>query len=233
MAMKSRQAALPNGWQYRQPETAWVPTRYSSFDSVVDQLIAHRMGNPYLMQTNGWSIDRATVEMEVDRYNERFCRAMGGDWLQWVDGGPPIQVPFQPPPPPPILSQLAGGVAAVKKLASGAAILFEWEESKEPPVAAELSTKRAAICSTCPKNSKDVAMQWVTGPLAEGFRRRVERLHQLNLTTPSDAQLGGCSACLCPLPLKVHAPLHLVLKRLTPEQRADLAPQCWILNNDQ
>jgi len=233
MPLKNRLTGLPNGFQYRQPETNWVPDRYSSFASVVAQLIHHRLGNPHLMEKNGYSVDRATVEMEVDNFNTAFCRAMGGDWLAYVEGGPAPPIPFHNPPPPPNLSPFPGGVAAVKKLASGMAVLFDWEEGGEPPVAPELSAKRAAVCAPCPKNSPGALSQYLTGPLSDGFRKRLERLHQMNLNTPSDAQLFACEACLCPMRLKVHAPLSLIEARLKPEVRAELDPRCWILSRDQ
>lgn len=230
MPIRNRQLMLPNGYKYTQPETNFQVDRYSSFDSAVNQVISHRLGNPYLIQKNGWTTDRPTVEMEVDNFNTRFCVAMGGDWLQWVtEGGSLAAVPFQPPPPQPLLSQLAGGAAAVRKLAVGAALLFEWEESGAPPVAPELSAKRAAVCAVCPLNSQKELGDWFTGPVSEGIRKKMGRLHQMALTTPSDGVLGVCSACLCPLKLKCHTPLDLIAKRLKPEARAELHSSCWIL----
>jgi hypothetical protein len=232
MPLKNRQVPIPNGFQFRQPETGWVPERYSSFDSVVNQVIAHRQGNPYLMQLNGWSTDRATVEMEVDNYNTRICQAMGPTWAQWVEGGPTVNAPFQPPPPQPILSQLSGGVAAVKKLASGFGLLFEWDQSGRPPVEKELAEKRASICVTCPKNDKGGLAAWFTSPFAATIKARLARLHELNLKTSHDENLQVCSACACPLGLKVWTPLDLVEKKITPEVRTDLDPRCWILSRD-
>ena len=233
MPLKNRAMQIPGGLKYMQSETSFVPARYSSFDSIVQQVIAHRLANPWLVQKNGLATDQATVEMEVDQYNTNFCRQMGGQYLEYLQGGPPSAIPFQPPPPPPqILSPLQGGVAAVKKLASGVAVLFDWQESGEAPVAKELSAKRAAICSTCPKNVQSALTEYITGPLSEGFRRRLSVLNSMNLTTPSDDKLFGCDACLCPLRLKVHSPIQIVLKRLTHQVRSELVPQCWILSEE-
>jgi hypothetical protein len=49
------------------------------------------------------------------------------------------------------------------------------------------------------------------------------------LSTMVDAQLNVCVACLCPLKLKVHAPLEFIARHMDPETRAALDPQCWML----
>ena len=50
------------------------------------------------------------------------------------------------------------------------------------------------------------------------------------MSTIYDEKLHLCSACACPLKLKVHVPISWITKRLTPEQMERLkeAPACWI-----
>ena len=217
----SRSQFPPGGWEYYQPQTNWSPPtpKGSTFDQTVILIIKHRMANPAMIVKHNLSTDPAVVGDELENYTRARLGIM------------PMGKSTPPPSTPYLSGAVQAGVAAVKKLAAGAAILMEWDESGMPPVAAELSEKRAGICSTCPKNSTGKSLtEFFTVPLAELTRRRFERLQQLNLTTSHDDKLNVCEACLCPLALKVHAPMELILKRLKPEQRAELDPRCWILS---
>lgn len=184
-------------------------------------IIKHRLANPAITAKHKLSTDFDSVGREL----VAFQQARGAL--------PPTVLPKPAPPmsPPPSSGAVAEAVAAVKKMASGAALLFEWQESGQAPVDSELSAKRASICVDCPKNDQGGFTKYFTASVSENIRKRFQKLHDMKLTTPSDAVLGVCSACLCPLKLKVHTPLDLIVKRMKPEVRADLAPQCWILAN--
>ena len=218
-----RDTIPPGGWQWHQPQSGWsAPTPVgSTFDQTVTLIIKHRRANPAMTQQHKLSLDPAAVAGELETYTARR-----------------LGLPDPKREPPPATRQsLSGAVVAavdnVKKLAAGAALLFEWEQSGEPPVSVELANHRAAICVDCPKNSKEGLARWFTVPVSETIRRQFEKLHKLSLTTPSDAKLGTCAACVCPLPMLVHTPLHLKLKRMTPEVRADLDPRCWQLSEEK
>lgn len=225
MSQLSHTQTPPGGWQFYQPQTKWSAPNpiANTFDQQVTNIIKHRLANPATTVQFKLATDFNSVAAELDSYTRTRL------------GMPPISLPKpMPPPSVPQLSAVAqAGVAAVKKIAAGAALLMEWEESGMPPVDASLSQARADICATCPKNEQGKSLtDYFTGPLSEKMRARFARLFAMNLTTTKDEQLNVCSACLCPLRLKVHTPMELILKRLKPEQRAELDPRCWILSGN-
>lgn len=223
-AQLSHSQTPPGGWVYYQPQSRWnAPNPIANtFDQQVVNIIKHRQANPAMTIQHKLATDFNSVAAELDA----FTRARLGM--------PPISFPKQMPPPaatPALSGAVVGAVAAVKKIAAGAALLMEWEESNMPPVSAQLSESRAQICSACPKNEQGKSLtDYFTGPLSEKMRARFARLFAMNLTTTVDDKLFVCSACLCPLRLKVFTPMELILKRLKPEQRSELDSRCWILS---
>lgn len=225
---------LPNGYKYTQPETNWQPERYSSFSSVVDQLISHRLGNPYLIEKNGWSVDRPTVEMEVDNFNTRFCVAMGGDWLNYVtEGGAITQPPFRQ-------GQQLSPLGKLQSVAAGAKVLVKWISHGSEAVPAAQATERAGVCAgtnpdgsnKCPMNTEGDWTSFFTAPVAKAIHEELEKRKAMQLATRFDARLGVCDACLCPMRLKVHVPLSLILGELSPSAKSMLHPNCWILKEE-
>lgn len=226
MPLKSRNVQIPNGFTFLQPETGWRPLRFSSFDSVVDQVIDHRKANPHLVQKNGWSIDRGVVVNEVDNYNTKVCIQMG--WLDFVEGGGPMPVPFRQPdqPRPP---SLAGSLANV---VVGSGAIVEFIASRQEAVPDAVANQRAATCAACILNTKGNWLSRFTVPVANAIRVRLQDRRAMNLSTPQDAELGVCEACECPLPLMIHFPIETKLKHLTPRARASLDPNCWVLSEE-
>jgi len=226
LRIKNKRANIPNGYLYVQRETGWdsfkvMPHLVSDFYAVCQAIRNHRAANPQLkLNTN-----MAAIEAEVENVNVARIAAMPGArdvYLMDVGEGPSssfMQAPVQ------TLQQVA---AVGANLNTGRQILLEWEESGEPPASQELAYMRAAICVTCPQNGRGGLSRYFTVPAAEFIKRRFERLHQMNLKTPSDNQLGVCEACTCPLPLKVWTPLHLILKHITEDQKSKLDKACWI-----
>lgn len=206
------------GWQFFEPATGWwAPAPVSNtFDQQVINIIKHRQANPAITSKHKLATDFGSVAMELEQFTAKR-----------------LGLPDPKLSPPPTRPQLSGAAVAavdsIKKLATGTATLLEWQESGQPPVSAEVSASRAAICADCPKNDKGGLLKFFTEAVSDKIRQRLSRLHVMNLSTPSDARLQVCSACLCPLKLKVHTPMPLIQKRLKPEMRADLDPRCWIL----
>jgi len=227
MSELSRSAFPPGGWQFYSPQTRWTaPNPISNtFDQQVVHIIKHRLANGAITARHNLAIDATSVGNEL----ENFTRTRLGM-------GPAVSPKLTPPASLPLLSgAVQAGVAAVKKMAAGAALLMEWQESGMPPVASELSARRAATCANCPKNDPGGLTKYFTEPVSANVRKRLAKLHDMKLATPSDNKLGVCSSCLCPLLLKVHTPMELILKRLKPEQRAELNqenPRCWILSEN-
>lgn len=114
-------------------------------------------------------------------------------------------------------------------MASGAALLFEWEETGDVPADSVLSETRAQVCASCPQNQPGEFSKWFSYSISEMYRKKFAKLVERNLSTSVDAKLNVCAACLCPLRLKVHAPINLIEKHLRPDVRAGLDPRCWIL----
>ncbi len=216
-----------------QPETGWKPRPFSSFEGIVQAVINHRKGNQSLL-AKGLSTEHREVQKEVEEFNVKVCQAMG--WTGYIEtdaGGSP--------PKSQALSQTAqSGVAAaagqIRKIWAGLKTLDQWIDSGGPAVAAEESERRAAICVQCPLNGEGDFTKWFTIPASEAIRRQIGRMESRKLTTSHDSKLGICTACLCPMKLKVHAPFEFIKAHLSPEVIKDLdnGKNCWILElNDK
>ena len=219
----SRSQFPPGGWEFYQPQTGWsnpMPKAYT-FDRTVQEIIKHRLANPAVLVKHKLSVDPIAVGNELENYT----RLRTGQ-PQIGEGGPKSN-PQQPLPP-----VVVGAVEGLKRTAYGAAPVIEWLSSGGQPVATELSNKRAGICADCPRNQPPDWTKWFTVKASEMIEAELERRADLQLSTPFDEKLGLCAACLCPMKLKVHTPLEIILKHLRPEIQADLAPQCWILSKD-
>ena len=231
LRLKDRNRQIPNGLKFYLPEVKWTaPGNYASFDRIVSQLQQVVAANPYLAAKNKWPTDRKGIEDWVDYYNATICAKMG--WSDYIVSDTGGSIPKSPPQHQQgLVRNLAAAAVAAKELVAGAKSLTEWIDSGEPAVSAELSTHRAIVCSQCPKNEVGDFTRWFTIPASELIKRQVQKAESRKLTTPRDELLNVCTACHCPLKLKVHVPLAWITKRLTPEQKAKLAEgkNCWIL----
>lgn len=222
--LKSRDRFPPGGFQYLQPETQWRAPGGASFESVVVALIQHRTGNPHLVTTHGWSTDLETVRNQVDSYNAQLCKQLG--YTDYIYEGPAEPAPPKSTPSPSNLQKLGNVVG-------GGEALVEWLSSGAQAVPSDLAGKRAAICAACPQNGKGDFTRYFTIPVSEAIRHELNRRNEWKLSTPYDEQLNVCEGCLCPLKLKVHVPLANILPHMDEATKSRLAPQCWILRQDQ
>lgn len=222
-------ATPPGGWQFHSPQTGWnAPTPVAStFDQTVNLIIKHRRANPAIVAKHKLSTDPAVVSQELIKF-------------QQIRGAlPPDPIPKMTPPlsSPRMAGAVRDAVAAVRKVASGAALLFEWEEAGMPHVEQSVADTRASTCVVCPKNQKGKNLTDIfTVPVADMIKKKMERLDQINLKTSYDLELAVCSACLCPMRTKVWMPLDLILKRMKPETKSELNqanPKCWILQESE
>lgn len=228
LRLKSRRQSPINGFRFEQPETGWKnwvndPGTVWDFRGICQAILAHRQQNPRF----NLSTDPAAIADEVDRVNaERMLTYPGGE--AYVVGSPGGA---SPNPNPARNTQLAQAVAGVKSVARGAGILLDWIKSGGVPVDRSLAEHRASICaSPCPRNGSAKLTDWFTVPLSKLIAAEIEERKDLNMTTSKDAQLGTCTACKCPLVLKVHTPLPHILEHLPPEDKAELWERCWILH---
>lgn len=228
LRLKSRMQSPPNGFLYEQKETGWknsvnAPQTVWNFKGLVEAIKAHRQQNPrFNLSTNVGDITD-----EVDRVNAARVNAIPGGNTYVVDdgGGANPQSPLTQR----LRSVVAGAANTISQLAQGGGILVGWVRAGGIPVEHDLAEKRASICVACPNNSKSPLTDWFTVPLSQKIAKELEERKDLNLTTSQDANLHTCSACLCPLPLKLHLPLDHILKDMKPEMKAKLHESCWIL----
>ncbi len=227
--MKSLTEHPPYSFRFLQPETGQSQEFVGSFTHCVDQTMMLRQANAFLAERHGWRTDRAGVEYDVEQYNVARMRA--GGWLNFIiedDGNPPAPTYVMPEKKKGRWASVAAGSG---RIAAGVAILVEWLGSGAKPVEQALADGRAAICAGCPKNDGGDFTSYFTKPVADTIRTQLEIRGELQLKTPHDDKLTVCSACSCPLKLKVWAPLDHILAHTPEAVRKDLAPQCWILKN--
>lgn len=229
--LKSRQMQIPGGFKFIQPETGWKARPFQSFSMLVQALITHRNGNPFLRDKHKWATDQASVEREVEVFNVRVCLAQG--WTQYLSGSSG----GGPAPKSQALSEherksLGAAAGRATKIWSGVKTLNEWIDSDEPPVPVELAESRAAVCLACPLNQTGDFTEWFTRPAAAAIQRQIEKLAHRKLATSQDAKLNVCEACLCPMKLKVHTPIKYITAHLVAGVRDELGRglNCWILS---
>ncbi len=126
----------------------------------------------------------------------------------------------------PAVSRVAQGSA---RLAAGASTIAEMF-GPEGPTTKEQAIKRSEICVECPKNTRtgDWA-SWFTGPASLIIRKWLGIVKDLDLTTPNDSKVHYCTACSCPLKVKLFARKKHIEAHMPAEVRAGLPGYCWIL----
>lgn len=212
------------------PETRWSISPWISFDAAVAQIIKHRQGNPFLVQSKNWSLDPFVVADELDAFNAAVCQQMR--WNDYItEGGPDTPIPKAMSPSSPLNR-------SARNAAVGVSTIAEWEIAGGHLVPQELAEKRAATCARrkdgkCPKNGSGDSISWFTVPAAELIRKQLESRNNMKIHTTLDPLLGVCEACSCPLKLKVHAPIDIILSKIRPEDKSQLDPGCWILEESK
>lgn len=219
--MRDRSKFPPGGWQYIHPGTGWVAPNHLSLTQLARKVVSYRQNNPQLQA----STDLSTVMDEIDTYN---CNRIGWD-DQWCSGGEKKTSVAPPHQRSGVVNRLQGHVVkAVNHVAGsirGSAALIEWLGEGGKPVSQSVADERARTCSTCPKNSSTWNFR---STIAQAIKRHSEVKHSLSLKTGLDDKLGTCTACECPLKLKIWVPLAHITNHMTSSVEADLHPDCWI-----
>lgn len=226
----SRDKQIPNGYRFLQPETGFQTPRFASFSTIVNAVVNHRLGNPFLAQKHGWATDHETVAEEVDRFNANICAQMGwSNYIMASAGDTPL--PKSKAPSPGDQKQVAAAAGRVTKIWSGVKTLNDWIDSNEPGVPQAQAESRAAVCAACPINGKGDFTTWFTKPAAAAIAGQIEKLKGRNLTTSIDEKINVCEACLCPMKLKVHTPFKFIKAHMSDAVMEELrkAPACWIV----
>lgn len=223
--LKSRRIFPPDGWSFFQPQTNWHAPPGLSFDDVVEQIIRHRLANPRFAAN--WSVEPAEVAEELDTFT---CTRLAMD-PNYCAPGVPSPFPAGSPRQASMWvnqSGRGGVVAAGRKIVAGIGVLVDWLGSGGKPVDNKLAVARAETCSGCPKNEPGGLESFFTAPASELIRKQLAIRQDLQLSTPFDEKLNVCSACLCPMKLKVHTPIEHILKHLLADAETELDPRCWI-----
>jgi hypothetical protein len=223
--LKSLTAHPPYGFRFLQPETGQTQEFEGSFNHVVEQVMMLRQANPFLAERHGWRTDRAGVEHEVEQYN--VARMIAGGWLDFI-----VQDDTTPAAPLYVMPEKKKASAAgrVKNITAGVGVLLDWLGSGGKSVEQPLADSRAAICANCPRNDGGDWTAYFTKPIADKIRTQLEIRGDLQLRTPHDEKLTVCSACDCPLKLKVFVPLDHILAHTSEDTKTKLDPRCWILH---
>lgn len=226
----SRQTFVPGGYKFYIAPLKWQAPPNQSFDLVVRGAIAALQGNPPVAKALGWDLAYNAMADRVDAFNAHICEANGWDkYIQSQGGSVPKSKPLNQSD---LLQKLRAAAVASRQLIAGAKTLIEFMASGQAPVSPELAEHRAIVCTQCPKNEKGGYEAWFTKPASELIRRQLTEAQQRKLTTPRDEQLNICTACLCPLRLKVWIPITWIVKNFNPQQMEALKQgrDCWILN---
>lgn len=226
--LNNRQLQIPFGLKFYQPETRFN-SRQGSFNNIVDQVVAMRKANPALAAKHNWNLEWEMVADEVDAFNAAICERMGWNTFINQPGAGVAPTPKFKALSPLAEKQLSAAAEKVKKVWQGVKTLNDWIDSGTPPVAATLSQHRAEVCVACVLNGKGGLEEWFTKPAAAAIKLQISKLASRNLSTTVDDKLNVCTACLCPLKLKVHTPLPFITDHMSPATQSELDPKCWIL----
>ena len=221
--LKNRQLQVPGGLKFKIREMKYQAGPYRSFDTIVNEVERLVRSNPVLAQKLKLPMDRIGIENMVDAYNAMLCEQSG--WLHFIEGGPDAGMEGQPPP-----KWVTRNTNAQfgRNVAGGLRAIAGWIGEGAQPVLPELSQKRASICATCPLNRKVELRDYFVRGASELIRRQIEFAKGFGLTTTHDENLGVCSACDCPMKLKVHVPIGSITEKLSQKAFDDLVPECWI-----
>lgn len=230
----SRDRQIPNGFRYYIPQLKWQSRPFDSFDTIVTNALQVMKANPHVAQRMGWVLTYEAVANQVDYFNAALCQANG--WHQYITQGgggapsvpfPQVQNPIQPVQPSQPF-QPGNLFRSLKNVVAGGNTIIEWIKSGAEAVPAELAEKRAAVCVSCPKNAQGDLTSFFTVPASNAIRAALNSRKEMNLSTTQDDKLGICSACSCPLPLKLHLKLESILPKMPKESFDALAENCWI-----
>lgn len=230
--LKSLTSHVPGDFQFLQPEAGQAAPFKGSFSAVCDKLQQLREGNAWLAKKHGWRTDRAGVEADVEAYNVARCKAQG--WWDFItdDEDTPPNASGQRG----WLNPLAGAAEAAKRTVAGVGALLALLGPTAKAVQPEVSEKRAWLCAVredgkgCPKNQKGNWTEMFTKPVIELITAQLGIKNDLDLRTPHDDKLETCTACKCPMKLKVHAELRFIRDKMNNETTESLDPRCWILH---
>jgi hypothetical protein len=223
--MKSRNAFPPHGWRYINPVFGMKKDDEGSFAAISQKEYARRKANKYLCEKHNLGVDMASVEFDVEQQNVARCIAHG--WNDFVESeAPATNYASQDSKKN---SRFGNAVGASKRVAAGVGVLLEWLGSSAKPVDQAVAEHRANVCATCPKNDGGDWKAYFTGKVADKIKTQLEIRNDLSLRTSQDEKLTVCSACDCPLKLKIWVGLDYIWGHTSSDVYKRLHPNCWII----
>jgi len=228
MPLKNRHCQIPNNLRFYCPILKWTSPNGASFRVICEGYAQAVRANIALAKQKGLPITMTEIENAVDAYNTAICVQNG--WDRFITGGAVQPAPFRNHPPsvrnpnPP----RRGAIASAKAVVAGSRIVIEWLASGAEAVPQEQANSRAAVCAKCPLNSKEELSSFFTVPVAVAIKTALETRKGWNLSTPSDDQLGTCTACDCVLKLKSHMVFSAFYPKMSQATKDALDPACWI-----
>ena len=223
--LKSLTSFPPYGFRYINPVFGMKKDDEGSFSVVCQKELARRKANKYLCEKHNLGLDMISVEYDVEQQNVARCLAHG--WHDFVVTDAPVTRYVADGSKKNRFGNAAGGL---KRVAAGVGVLLDWLGSGGKPVDQAVAEHRANVCATCPRNDGGDWKSFFTGKIADKIKKQIEIKNDLALRTSQDDKLTVCSACDCPLQLKVFTPLPHILAHTDDKVKKRLADCCWILH---
>lgn len=232
----SRSKHPPFGFSLLLPELGMKFPTKGSFNEICIAFSRLIRANPGPAAKAGWPNpdDHDAIADWVDGHNASRLTALG--YTSFVDNsayGVDVfyDAAYQEAQKKTSLASVAGRVSA------GAALWLELFGPEGRTVDQSLATSRAATCLVCPKNDTTTSLFNIfVAAVARALGGLFEIMKDKELSTPHDAKLGVCSACLCPNRAKVHVPIERVLTHTDEPTMAKFNkenPLCWVLSEKE
>lgn len=106
----------------------------------------------------------------------------------------------------------------------GVDIIRDWLGNDGVVVEQSLSQFRANICLECPENQQGGKL---AESVANAVKEHLELKNNLELRVVGEKSLKRCNVCLCELRLKVHVPLTIIKRHMTPTEFEKYPAHCW------
>jgi hypothetical protein len=229
----------PGGWQYYDPKTGYRETKPTEHDrkEAAQAILQMRRNNPHIYPPETLSLELSLEALE----NYTVQRLANQGLMQFVMSDTPVVLLPEPVKKklftsrnPAVARPAANPVKdswwdKVQKIVGGVSTLSDWVGHGQKPVDQATAEQRASVCVQCPLNKTEGIMGAITGGIAAAIKAQTELRNHLELHTQHDDKLLTCSACACPLPLKVWTPLQFISDHLERDVYIELDQNCWIL----
>jgi len=224
----------PGGWQYFDPKTGYRETKPTEHDrrEAAQAIMAMRKNNPHIYKGGD-----LTYEASLEALELFTARRLNNQGLSQFLVIAPTPVALVKKKSVPVVAKAEGAEPAerssswidkIRKLGTGASTLRDWVGGGMKPVDQATAERRAKVCVACPLNKSGGLVNSITASIASAIHAQSELKNNLKLATPYDSKLNTCSACECPLPLKVWVPSETILNHTSKEVMLDLDKDCWI-----